>query len=417
MKSDCFTIDRNDRLCETFVELCGITKNEKMKIVRLLVIVYLITNHALVQAQIIISEVNFDVPRSEKYNFINPIDRSFYGEFIELYNYTDRDISLDGWSLADLTPEGFNFPANTIIKSRDFIVVAHKNNNTSENPITSFYPSSIGHETKIIYQDRIQLRNNRENIKLSTKKLGNINLKSSYEITNVTYKTKINVGSNYSSYPYYNIYNKYQTTLPINYANFPSINYKHEEGYTINPPNPFVLQFPPPLTPYNVTVSNILDDHYNDITYHDYVLALINNTCDKTVATIEQTPSLTLTTQKRCAVYDASGNITHWTTCNTTPPPPPVGYTEEEIQQIDAAITVFPNPTFGNITAQWDTQYLSKIIQINASSMSGINIYASPSLITTTSHAFNINTQPMGLYVVTFVLDTGQLISRNVIKY
>lgn len=389
-----------------------------MKILKLLVIAYLITKPALVQAQIIISEVNFDVPGSEKIGI-----NKHYGEFIELFNYSDRDISLNGFMIKDLASV-FHFPANTVIKSRDYIVVAYKNNTTNDNPITSFYPSSIGHESKIIYQNKIRLRNRREKVELITNKINSYNLRNYYVISSINYRTfdeLLTYGSQYefqfNSFDYYNINNVFQTSLPINYANFPSINYKHEEGYTINPPNPFVLHFPPPLTPFNHSISNILENEYNNITYDADVLIILNNTCDKTVATIEQSPSLTLTTQKRCAVYDVSGNITHWTTCTNITPPPPIGYTEEQIQQIDAAITVFPNPTTGAVTTQWDTLYLGKIKLIHAATSAGNIFYTSPSLLNTTTAPINLGNGSMGLYLITFVLDTDQIITRNVIKY
>lgn len=395
-----------------------------MKILKLLVIAYLITKPALVQSQIIISEVNFDVPVLEKIYPNHPISKAHYGEFIELYNYSDEDISLKDWMLVDIS-SSFSFPNDAIIKSNNYIVVAFKHKLISaDNPIIAFYPSSLGHEDKIIYQNSVILRNKREHIKLVSKRFRNIVIPIHHKIHDVYYRTQ----ATHYNFPFYEINNGYQNTGNVNFQEFPSINYSYNNQQppfeaitnimTVNPPNPFSTPNNlPPLQDYDTLVIPILDNNYNHITYHDDVIAILNNTCDKTVSTIEQSPSLTLTTQKRCAVYDVSGNITHWTTCTNITPPPPVGYTEEQIQQIDAAITVFPNPTTGAVTTQWDTLYLGKIKLIHAATSAGNIFYTSPSLLNTTTAPVNLGNGSMGLYLITFVLDTDQIITRNVIKY
>jgi hypothetical protein len=365
-------------------------------------------------SQIKITEVNFDVPRSEKLNLTNT---AHIGEFIELYNYTDKDIDLTGWRLNDMVG-AYIFPQGTVIKSANYLVIAYHNNpSVIPTPsIPSIYPSSIGHEPKIIYQNKIILRNDREHLQLVTNRIGSTVLKHDYIIDQIKYRTKTSIPG-YFEHPYYNIYNNYQNSSSINYSLFHSLQLNENDSYTAKSPMPFHLDFTIPTQDFFDSIEHILIDNYNGMTHADQVNYILNLTCDKTIANIEQTPTLTLTTQKRCAVYDTSGNVTHWTTCTSIVNPPPTGYTEEQIQQIDATITVFPNPTTGAVTTQWDTQNLGKIKQLHASSSAGVIFYTSGSLLTTTSAPVNLGSGSMGLYIITFVLDTDQIISRNVIKY
>ena len=56
--------------------------------------------------------------------FPNPEGDDKEGEFIELYNYGDRDINLFGWRLGDSSKKRFEFKRGDIIKSQSYLVLS-----------------------------------------------------------------------------------------------------------------------------------------------------------------------------------------------------------------------------------------------------------------------------------------------------
>ncbi|PLX21492.1 hypothetical protein C0584_02375 [Candidatus Parcubacteria bacterium] len=55
--------------------------------------------------------------------FPNPIGDDKEGEFIEMYNYGDRDINLFGWRLGDASKNRFDFPRDIIIRAKNYLVL------------------------------------------------------------------------------------------------------------------------------------------------------------------------------------------------------------------------------------------------------------------------------------------------------
>lgn len=376
----------------------------------------------IVISQIYITEVNFDVPVSERMH-LTP--EAHYGEFIELYNFTDKDINLTGWALVDLYSQ-FYFPENTVIKSQDFLVVAYKSDlSSNQNPIIDFYPSSHGNEQKIIYQNIIVLRNLREKVKLVATKIGTTKLKSYKIIDEIKYKTQ-NIYKNnqldYTDYPLFQIDNSYveidtESGEELNYTEYPSLHFYPSP--VIAAPDPFQTLHVPEVESYGNFFNQILEDNYNNILHDEAVNELVNNTCENQVPIISQETSLQLTDEKKCALYDVSGNLVQWVSCDgsNNNPGVNVGYTEEELQQILAAINVFPNPTTGYFTIQWDQQYVGVVNQIQLASFSGINIFTSNDLSNFNHLNVQIYNHPQGLYIATILLNTGQFLSKNILKH
>ena len=87
------------------------------------------------------------------------------GEFVELFNMTERDVDLSGWTLSDCNSR-YTIPDKTIIKSRSPLLIAFRYPGSDFN-ISSLYPT-IGTGT-ILYQDNIQLSNDGESITLKNK--------------------------------------------------------------------------------------------------------------------------------------------------------------------------------------------------------------------------------------------------------
>ena len=84
-------------------------------------------------ANIILDEEDFVANEIEDYDFgqtvivseifPNPEGDDKSGEFIELYNYGDRDIGLFGWRLGDASKNRFEFERGDIIKSKMYLVL------------------------------------------------------------------------------------------------------------------------------------------------------------------------------------------------------------------------------------------------------------------------------------------------------
>lgn len=382
--------------------------------------IFLICYIKISYSQILITEVNFDVPVSEK---LHVSQEAHYGEFIELYNYTDTDIDLSGWVLVDHV-SNFHFPNGTTIKSNDFFVVGFKqflDNNA--NPILEMYPATTqGHEDKIIYQSRLILRNDYERVRLITTKINGINLPRPYVISEFSYRTTDHIHGKYSDYPIYEIKN--HNLDAVNFSEFPSLHFLAvSKIYSINSPSPFFIQEIPETENFLSTLIPILTEHYDIITWVDEVNDILNTECDKEVLAIYQESTLNLTEEKFCAFYDNSGNLIGWINCNEDDEEDDeeddgdFEYTYDELQEISSKIYIAPNPTNHDINIMWDEEYIGVISSLSASSVYGNTFYNSDSLSSIGSTTVLLSYKPTGVYIITFQLNTGQFISKNVIKH
>ena len=123
---------------------------------------------SFVSAQIAITEISSNDP--------NPRTK-----FIELYNFTDTDISLNGWYLQNYIGASFYFPASAILKSQEFLVVAYRESNQTDNYFPILFPTVAGKTGKIYYQSNIILNYHKETVKLKT---NNINNQLTPDLTN-----------------------------------------------------------------------------------------------------------------------------------------------------------------------------------------------------------------------------------------
>jgi hypothetical protein len=404
--------------------------NKKMRLNSLLLSV-LFFNSTF--SQILISEVNFDVPTSESLERTN---NAHFGEFIELYNFTDKDISLEGWALYDFVSR-FDFPEDAVIKSQDYIIVAYKNNLSSTfNPLVSFFPSCTGHEEKIIYQNKIILRNDRERLAIATHRINGKRLKKFHEIGHISYKTKSYVpvpqhpnhsNNHFNQLPLYNINNGYHPNFnPSNYGSSPSLHFQlNNQGVQNNiaimaPPSPFFMQTVPSVMSYDDVVRPLLESIYENIEYTEEILAIRMMDCDKTIISVTQQPLFNESGLAMCPEYDTNGNLINWFVCsdgededeNLTDE-----YSPELIEAISSSIIIYPNPTYGGLSIQWDEAYIGAIQQLKISKHTGNTFFISPSLNAQNNFSTDISLQQTGLFVISFMLNTGQIISKNIIKY
>lgn len=114
---------------------------------------------------VVFSEIFYDSPLEEAHDARNHNN----GEFIELFNPSSGDIDLSGWKIWDNTTE-FIFPNNTILHARSVIIIAYRYPNSGFK-LNSLFPSLNAIDNpNIIYQDKIILSNDGENIQLIDKK-------------------------------------------------------------------------------------------------------------------------------------------------------------------------------------------------------------------------------------------------------
>ncbi len=376
-------------------------------------------------SQIKITEVNYDTPFLENNNVIREANQSnpntvtigHLGEYIELYNYTTEDISLDGWYIADHIGT-YYFPTNVIIKSGGFLVVAYKPQTYSTAYFPTFFPTTVGKEAQILYQDVIEIRNDREELRLGTRKLkGNI-----FNIPNVSF-VDWEEGSLYHPMNHYNNYATGIHSGDVNTNTYYNKSLHDDNGnqyknyYTANPLEEAIV---PPLQVME-SLPLVIDAYINNyagITWASNVDAINNKFCFITIPLVQQTPNLTLVSSGKCFNYDFSGNATSTIDCSPiTPTNPPInGYTEDELQEIENSIQIAPNPTTGYLYVTWGNAAAGKISGINIVAINGTyNVYVS--ITSNQSNAqLNLVGQPNGIYIVRMTLDSGQFISKNILK-
>ncbi len=132
--------------------------------------------HAAKITPVVISEVFYDTPLNEDLFNFTPSEGHHNGEFIELYNPTAEEVDISGWSVGD-NGSRFTFPLNTIISSKEVVLVAFKCPETNFS-LSTLFPAISG-STKIFYQHGIWLRNEGEKISLYDKR-GNLVDEMSY---------------------------------------------------------------------------------------------------------------------------------------------------------------------------------------------------------------------------------------------
>lgn len=129
----------------------------------LIVVLFCFNIHAERVNPVIISEVFYDTPLNEDMFSYTRFAGHHNGEFIELYNPTAEDIDISQWSINDVA-SSFVFPANSIIRSREAILVIFKYPHSKFN-FSDLFPTISG-DTKMFFHCRIWLRNEGEKISL-----------------------------------------------------------------------------------------------------------------------------------------------------------------------------------------------------------------------------------------------------------
>ena len=150
-----------------------------------------------------------------------------------------------------------------------------------------------------------------------------------------------------------------------------------------------------------------------------YSEMLLNTTCNVAINDVEQIPSDTYLTTGKCFNYDNSGNNESSVDCAPPAPPIPTSsteYTSEEMEDFSSLIVLAPNPTSSTITANWSGAILGHITEMQVANTSGVSLNVSSITPAQDNTLIYLTSQPTGIYIVKFILDSGQFISKNVIK-
>lgn len=300
------------------------------------------------------------------------------------------------------------------------MVVAYSTLPANTTPFTEYFSSTVGKESQIILQDKIILRNKREKIELG------------YSLNEYRLLSKSFAEWEQRDTPAINfIQNIWQT--PHLFYTIPSIQYysnplppdpNNSDIYNnyMAAPNPLAATYKPDTQNYDDLVKNDYQEFYSFLDWSNNVKALIDNVCVISIGKIEQAPTGTYTNTGKCFNYDDVGNETDAYNCvansNTNPS---TGYTVDELEAISNSIILYPNPTTAssqyNVTISWSGVALNKIYNLQVYSSAGMSVYNYNPITGINTTSFNLQSQLPGTFVANFVLNTGQIVSKNILKW
>jgi len=384
-------------------------------------------------SQVMITEAYANTPANEMLRYNKKVNgvytgeiidkkKHHRGEFIEIYNFSDKDVNLKNWYLKD-TQGVFWFPEITI-KSGKFLIIAYSVLPYNTTPFTELFTTTAGKENQIIYQDKIILRNKKDRISLGYSFNGYILLDKSEMIWE------------FGNEPAYNYVQNVWST-PGEFYNVKSIQYHPDPQTTIDPnnqpnnydlynytatPNPLEAEYTLDRESYDEIVKEDFQQNYSFLDWSDNVNFLVNKLCPIMIEKISQTPTGSYSGNgENCFSYDIAGNMIMGSNCgnNSNPPIVTSGYSTDELEDIKNNINIYPNPTRAidqyNVTIAWTGPATSKIQSLQVFSSTGILIYSyTPGSNTT---AFNLQNQLPGAFVANFILITGQVVSKNILRW
>lgn len=371
--------------------------------------------------QIKITEVYYDSPFLEDIyhysneNQLNPTPFLHHmGEYIELYNYSTEDIPLRGWALADYVSR-YEFPVNAVIKAGKYIVVVYRGPGQPDY-FNSFFPNNPGTVDQIFYQDKIVLNNFREGVRLLMGYIRGVNCKNKVlqEVSWGLYNGGYNILLD-------NVWAEESNNVGTFNFYVSSFHLLGENLYGINPADPLESSYVPEMQNLEdiPQVQEALTEVLTDFTWDIYSEMLLNTTCNVAINDVEQIPSDTYLTTGKCFNYDNSGNNESSVDCAPPAPPIPTSsteYTSEEMEDFSSLIVLAPNPTSSTITANWSGAILGHITEMQVANTSGVSLNVSSITPAQDNTLIYLTSQPTGIYIVKFILDSGQFISKNVIK-
>lgn len=383
------------------------------KITILLVLMFFFIS---IRSQIVITEVFYDTPYSEilyrpntTTQEVEEARRHHWGEFIEIYNYSDRDLSLANWYVQDKLGTAW-LPWNKVIKSGELMVIAYSKLVYNTTPFTELFSRTKGKESQVILQDQILLRNKREVVKLGYNAInGKVPLQKGFLEWNDANPTINHAPSAWTQPDVSYNYNSYHLTA--------------NNTYVMAPVDPLEASYKPPIQKYEDIMKDVYQQYYSYLDWGEFVQELVNKICGISIPLEQQTPTGTYTSAGKCFQYDIAGNRDTATDCvsPTTDNPPNTVYTYDELEDIKSHIYVYPNPATSNnnyiVNISWNGPAINTVFQIQTYNSGGGIIYGSNPTTNDTSASFSLANQLPGVFVVNFTLNTGQVISKNILKW
>ncbi|UHO38673.1 lamin tail domain-containing protein [Chryseobacterium capnotolerans] len=369
--------------------------------------------------QIMITEVYYNTPANERPKFgQGTVDakRHHRGEFIEIYNYSDKDLNLRNWFIRDYA--SYAWLPDKIIKSGQLMVVAYSPMPYNMTDFPSYFTTTAGKEDQIIYQNRVMLRNLREKVELGYSFNGE-DLNSYIPVESIDFNWK------HDEEPAPNFIPNVWST-PDKFYTINSLQYNGTSTYSEGIPNPLEAVVKPPIKSYESMVGGYFTANYAHLDWKDNVDEVLNRICPINIERISQDPKTSSTGSSNCFIYDTAGNFIVTKDCSTSGIKDALRsgneeYTADELDAIKKSIVIAPNPTKAsdsyNVTITWSGAALNTInnIQVFNSSANTVYGFAPAEGVSTTS--FNLQNQLPGAFVVNFVLHTGQIISKNVLRW
>ncbi|NML58408.1 T9SS type A sorting domain-containing protein [Chryseobacterium sp. RJ-7-14] len=380
---------------------------------------FLVILPSLFQAQLFITEVYRDTPYSEYIDANDPVNQNpspelyeklrkrHRGEFVEIFNASDKGINLKDWSLMD--DEGsYNFP-NKIIPSGQYIVVAANNNEVGDY-FPYFFSTTQGKQNQILYQKDIKLNNSNESLRLIARKILGNDIDPPYATSSFVYPVSSDFGIAGGS---------------SNVIANPSIFYDVRDwqyGYsTPQIPTPLAGSITPPIKPFEEYVDSYLLQNYSLMTWDDNVSVFLSTVCNISIPSVSQTPNTGVTSGGKSFTYDEAGNSSASSTYTSGGNSGGIssGYTGDEIDQIKAAIQLSPNPTYSIVNVNITGIAQGKVASVQVFSSTGAILFTKNNLQSTTNFnfSFDLSGQITGVYIANFTLTTGQVVGKNVLKY
>lgn len=150
------------------------------------------------------------------------------------------------------------------------------------------------------------------------------------------------------------------------------------------------------------------------------VVLLTNQTCPLNIEKIEQSPSGTYNGGK-CFMYDSAGNLSGNLACKFVILKSELEkrnlLSNDELEEIGNNILIYPNPTKGEGTITWKGPALNKIYDLQIYNNVGVLVYNTSPSPSSPSANFNLSNQLPGVYVARFILNTGQIVIKNILKW
>lgn len=380
--------------------------------------------------QVAISEIYYDTPVIER------IEKSSYahaGEFIELFNYTTTDIDISGWILSD-NVSSFKIPNGTIIKSGSFLIfrknVLGFNHNIDKNDYFFKMFKNIkipkNPEQKLFSSGNFLLNNYRDEVMLSTNIIKGKKMDKKYIISSVSWDCRDKVsrikceqyyyadavtsnGIDYSKDYYVNSFQKNANEMQL-------VKQEIRSNSQYKKATPFELGFQFNLV--NISEienwNNILQKNYCSIRWNGSVNNTLNSACNNFIPTIKESIFLINTVSARCFAFDVAGNQTTSYLCK--PGLSQAQTQNEETEDLHNKFFLAPNPAQISTTLSWTQDVANLITKIIIVPINGA--YEIPVNFSPSNNSVNVSmvTQPSGLYVVKFYINTGEYITKHLMK-